>query len=247
MRRADTLIFNPSWTPPDEPWVKGKFQPGKKVSGSSELNPLGVIKIPIGMPSLIHGGKPLEKIGSFASHGCVGLTNIQVQDFTATLAKLGGSDLDAENIRSLVKQGKTKPVKLSTPIPVDLRYESIVAESGSLHIYRDVYERGTNTLEEAKRILAVYNISYDSLSEQEKTDLNNALTEMNKDPRGNVVDGDSNQPSKNGVAPSKIARSKQGKITSKVKGEKKATVTIAALKGKGYPAPVEINTGEPAK
>ena len=77
--------------------------------------------------------------------------------------------------------------------------------------------------------------------------MNNALTEMNKDPRGNVVDGDSNQPSKNGVAPSKIARSKQGKITSKVKGEKKATVTIAALKGKGYPAPVEINTGEPAK
>ena len=102
--------------------------------------------------------------------------------------------LDAENIRSFVKQGKTKPVKLSTPIPVDLRYETIVAENGSLNIYRDVYERGTNTLEEAKRILAVYNINYDSLSEQEKTDLNNALTEMNKDPRGNVVDGDSNQP-----------------------------------------------------
>ena len=52
--------------------------------------------------------------------------------------------LDAENIRSFVKQGKTKLVKLSTPIPVDLRYETIVAENGSLNIYRDVYERGTN-------------------------------------------------------------------------------------------------------
>ena len=56
MRRADTIIFNPTWMPPDEPWVRGKFAPGRKVSAASKLNPLGVVKIPIGMPSLIHGG-----------------------------------------------------------------------------------------------------------------------------------------------------------------------------------------------
>ena len=25
LRKAETIIFNPTWTPPDEPWVKGKF------------------------------------------------------------------------------------------------------------------------------------------------------------------------------------------------------------------------------
>src|SRR6185436_18732100 len=58
-RKARTIIFNPSWTPPDEPWVakmKG-VTAGEKVEAGSRLNPLGPIKIPIGGPSLIHGGK----------------------------------------------------------------------------------------------------------------------------------------------------------------------------------------------
>src|SRR5215216_5021088 len=41
LRKADTIIFNPVWTPPDEPWVKGKFEPGKKVEAGSKDNPLG--------------------------------------------------------------------------------------------------------------------------------------------------------------------------------------------------------------
>ncbi|RYZ28558.1 MAG: L,D-transpeptidase, partial [Sphingobacteriales bacterium] len=114
MRSADTLIFNPSWTPPDEPWVKGKFAPGRKVSGANEDNPLGAIKIPIGMPSLIHGGKPLEEIGNFASHGCVGMTNKQVQDLTALVAQLGGSALTADDISKLRKQEKQSPLSSLT-------------------------------------------------------------------------------------------------------------------------------------
>src|SRR5215204_3008858 len=35
LRRANEIIFNPTWTPPDEPWVKGKFAPGKKVEAGS--------------------------------------------------------------------------------------------------------------------------------------------------------------------------------------------------------------------
>ena len=63
LRKAQTIIFNPTWTPPDEPWVaKMKdIAVGEKVAAGSPLNPLGPIKIPIGMPSLIHGGKPLAK------------------------------------------------------------------------------------------------------------------------------------------------------------------------------------------
>ena len=66
LRKARAIIFNPTWTPPDEPWVaKMKdVSVGEKVEAGSRLNPLGPVKIPIGGPSLIHGGKALAKIGS---------------------------------------------------------------------------------------------------------------------------------------------------------------------------------------
>ncbi|MFL6230151.1 MAG: L,D-transpeptidase family protein, partial [Pyrinomonadaceae bacterium] len=99
MRRASNIIFNPTWTPPDEPWVEAgtsKVKVGEKVPAGSKLNPLGPIKIPIGLPSLIHGGKQPSRLGEFASHGCVGLTNELVQDVTLEIARLGGTDLTEE-------------------------------------------------------------------------------------------------------------------------------------------------------
>ena len=245
MRRADTVIFNPSWTPPDEPWVRGKFEPGRKVSAANKLNPLGLIKIPIGKPSLIHGGKPQEKIGHFASHGCVGLTNKQVLDLVPIILRLGQSDLSANAVRLLEKhKSKTKAVKLPTPVPVDLRYETIVAENGGLRIYRDVYEHGTNTLENAKEVLAAYDIKYEQLSAPEQSHLETALAEMNRDARGRkIAAADSLAPSKGGVPARKLARAKKGKVTSKVKGHTDLLVRLAALNGKGYPAPVALDYG----
>src|SRR5215207_7773494 len=129
MRKADTIIFNPTWTPPDEPWVKGKFEPGKKVEAGSKDNPLGPIKIPIGLPSLIHGGKAPARLGGFASHGCVGLTNDQVQDLAKLMARLSGGELtDAEITQREKTRTETKNVKLNAPVPVELRYETIVVE-----------------------------------------------------------------------------------------------------------------------
>ncbi|HKS08472.1 MAG TPA: L,D-transpeptidase, partial [Pyrinomonadaceae bacterium] len=82
LRKAQTVIFNPSWTPPDSPWVAKmkNATPGETIEPGSKDNPLGPIKIPIGLPSLIHGGKSPARIGKFASHGCVGLTNAQIKD-----------------------------------------------------------------------------------------------------------------------------------------------------------------------
>src|SRR5690349_16961898 len=135
LRSAKTIIFNPPWTPPDEPWVKGEFAPGKKVEAGSKKNPLGPIKIPIGLPSLIHGGKDPSRLGNFASHGCVGLTNALIQDFTAELAKLSGTDLTMDQIKGYEKnRTETKEVNLSQPMPVELRYETIVVEDGKVHI-----------------------------------------------------------------------------------------------------------------
>lgn len=252
MRKAESIIFNPTWTPPDEPWVKGKFQPGRKVAAGSKLNPLGLIKIPIGSPSLIHGGKTTDKLGNFASHGCVGLTNEQVQDFSTVLAQMAGSSISSEDIQNYETKSKTtKTVTLAKPVPVELRYETIVAENGNIHIFQDVYERGTNTVADAVRILKVYGVEYAALSSAEKASLNTALTEMNLDAQGNPIAGQSSSPdttagansgttakSKDGVAASKQQGAKTGKVTRSVTGIKELSIPIAALKGKGYPAAV---------
>ncbi|MXV16643.1 L,D-transpeptidase [Hufsiella ginkgonis] len=251
MRRAENIIFNPTWTPPDEPWVKGKVQAGKKVAAGSELNPLGPIKIPIGMPSLIHGGKEVSKLGNFASHGCVGLTDGQVQDFTGMLTQLAGKPMSMDSILGFEKsKRKTQSVKLEKPVLIELRYETIVAGGGSLHIYRDVYERGTNTLENATQVLKVYGVGYQSLSPQEKEALTNALNEMNLDSQGNPIvgnieaAGDTTIKTKDGVAPGKVERAKKGKVTRAVAGRKEIAVPVAGLQGKGYPGPVNLDEGK---
>jgi hypothetical protein len=52
------------------------------------------------LPSLIHGGKQPARLGSFASHGCVGLTNGQVQDFAVNIARLSGTQLMPEEVKN---------------------------------------------------------------------------------------------------------------------------------------------------
>jgi lipoprotein-anchoring transpeptidase ErfK/SrfK len=258
MRRASNIIFNPTWTPPDEPWVeagKSKVKVGETVEAGSKLNPLGPIKIPIGLPSLIHGGKQPSRLGEFASHGCVGLTNDLVQDVTLEIARLGGTDLTAEQIKAYAKNPtETKSVKLDHAVPVELRYETIVVtDDGKLHIYRDVYDRGTNTEENLRRVLQAHGVSFDQLSEQQRTQIADALRQMARDALGNPAEGDgterantnaagknANASNKNGNTANKNAGNANagGHVTRNVKGQKEIVIEIEALKGKGYPAPV---------
>lgn len=256
MRRANTIIFNPTWTPPDEPWVKGKVKAGEKVEAGSPLNPLGPIKIPIGLPSLIHGGKQAARLGSFASHGCVGLTNAQVQEVALALGQLTGTEITPEDVVNYEKnKTETKNVKLANSLPVELRYETIVVENGKLKIYRDVYERGTNTEENLRRVLEANNVSFDSLSEQERSQILSGLQQMARDASGNPADpstasmaGNNNQNTNTNVNQNnKTDNSSSGNVTRTIKGQKELTFNIAALAGKGYPAPVDLNTGGKSK
>lgn len=245
LRKAETIIFNPTWTPPDEPWVKGKFAPGKKVEAGSKDNPLGLIKIPIGLPSLIHGGKAAARLGGFASHGCVGLTNPQVQDFSVVLASIGGAQLTLEEVAAHAKtREETKQVKLASPVTVELRYETIVVVDGRLHIYRDVYDKGTNTEENLRRVLEAFDVKWEDLSEPERAQVTQALRDMARDAQGNPADG---QPAATPTpTPSKGAnRNTNVRETKTIKGPKEVVIEIAALRGKGYPAPVNLDTGAP--
>jgi lipoprotein-anchoring transpeptidase ErfK/SrfK len=259
MRKAETIIFNPTWTPPDEPWVESpssKVKVGEEVAAGSPLNPLGLIKIPIGSPSLIHGGKQAAVLGGFASHGCVGLTNPQVQDVARVLAKIGGAEVSEEDVTTYAKnRTETKEIKLDKPIPVELRYETIVVEDGKLYIYRDVYGRGTNTEENLRAALQANGLSMDTLPEAERTKILAALKQMALDATGKPATGGGGigQPTASpSASPSPETANKNAKakaeaesrkVTRTVKGQKEMVFELAALKGKGYPVPVALDTG----
>jgi lipoprotein-anchoring transpeptidase ErfK/SrfK len=267
MRKADQIIYNPEWTPPDEPWVeagKSKVKVGEKVPAGSKLNPLGPVKIPIGLPSLIHGGKQPSRLGEFASHGCVGLTDALSLEVAREIAQLGGASVTDEDVKNYQQdKTKTKIVKLPQPVRVELRYETIVAtDDGKLHIYRDVYDRGTNTEENLRKVLDAHGVSFDQLPEQQHAQLLDGLKQMARDALGRPAEGDGtesantnasnkngNQSNANANSSNKNASNKSdknankadaqgGHVTRNVKGQKEIVVVIDALKGKGYPAPV---------
>jgi len=205
------------------------------------LNPLGPIKIPIGGPSLIHGGKPPAKLGTFASHGCVGLTTPQIQDFAKVLAQLGGAQLtDAELAEYGRNKTETKQIKLERPMPVELRYETIVVEDGKLHIYRDVYDQDTNTEDNLRAVLAANGVRFDYLTDGEQAQVRDALNQMSgRSNAGGVSPKESPSP----ITSTAERKPNSAKKPAVVKNQKEIVIEIGALKGKGYPAPVAFDTG----
>ena len=184
LRKATQIIFNPTWTPPDSPWVAKmkNATPGETIKGGDKDNPLGPIKIPIGLPSLIHGGKSPAKIGKFASHGCVGLTTEQMKDFAVQLAHASNTNqISEQSIANYLKDKEhTQSVKLNQVVPVELRYETIVLEDGKLHIYKDVYAQDTNTEENLRAVLSAHGLKLEDLSEQQRQEALNALNGKSK-------------------------------------------------------------------
>jgi len=242
-RKAQTIIFNPTWTPPDSPWVaKMNVTPGEKIEAGSSLNPLGPIKIPIGLPSLIHGGKAPSKLGTFASHGCVGLTTPQVKDFAVQLAQLSQTDLTTDAINARLKNPtQTQVVKLKNTVPVELRYESIILEDGKLHIYKDVYDENSNTEENLRAVLEANGTKLEDLNEQQRAEVLAALNQMSAHPKAMPSPSPSPSPENTG---------RKQKQTSKKtpKNQKEIVIDLgSALASKGYPAPVNFDDGSGKK
>src|SRR5690606_5542594 len=153
------------------------------------------------------------------------------RDFSLMLSALGGAELSESDIAGFRKQpDETKEIDLPREIPVELRYETIVVEDGKLHIMRDVYERGTNTEENLRRVLQAHDVSFDSLQTADKDRILAALKKMAVDAGGDPVEenADSNSNAKPNTSE---------KVTRNIKGEKRITIELAELRGKGYPAP----------
>jgi lipoprotein-anchoring transpeptidase ErfK/SrfK len=247
LRKAQQIIFNPTWTPPDEPWVASmNMTPGQVVEAGSKHNPLGLIKIPIGAPSLIHGGKPLWKIGTFASHGCVGMTNEQVKDFTKMLARASNTELSDQTMAAYLKnRTRTRVVKLTNLVPVELRYETIVVEDGKLHIYRDVYDQNTNTEENLRVVLEKNGIKFDDFSDDEKTRTLEALNMFSRHPKKQPTPKPSVVANVNAAdkAAAAAERKAEAERQKKLRNQKEIVVELSTMTSKGYPAAKDLDSG----
>ena len=245
LRKAGMIIFNPTWTQPNESWAS---DPGLVVPAGAKGNPLGPIKIPIGGANLIHGGKSLSKIGTFASHGCVGLTSDQVRDFAKVLAEASNTELKEETMAAFLKKRiRTQVVKLDKLVPVELRYETIVIQDDQLHIYRDVYNKNTNTEENLRAVFEVNGVSFDSLGEEEKAHLLDSLNAMSlrpkkrPTPKPTIVANQNSADRRARTAERKAEADRQKKL----RNQKEIVMDVASLSGKGYPPPKDLNTGAP--
>ena len=247
LRKAQLIIFNPTWTPPDSPWVEAmNATPRETVGAGSKHNPLGPIKVPLGAATLIHGGKPLSKIGTFASHGCVGMTNAQVKDFAKVLVQASDTELSDETMSAyLDKRTRTRVVTLNNLVPIELRYETIVVEDGVLHIYRDVYGQNTNTEENLREVFKANGVDWNHLTEGERAQALEALNAMSRSPKKRPAPKPSVTPSSDSANPTAAAneRKAEAERQKKLRNQKEIVIESTALIGKGYPAPVNLDAG----
>ena len=133
---------------------------------------------------------------------------------------------------------ETKEIKLGTPIPVELRYETIVVEDGKLKIFRDVYERGTNTEENLSRVLDSYGVSLNDLDPVLRQKILAGLASMAVDAHGDPIEPNASPQTDDA---NKAANKGDGKVTRTIKGKKEVVFEIAELSGKGYPEPVGLS------
>lgn len=149
LREASSVIWNPVWIPPSSDWVEGSktVKPGDVILPTDPRNPLGRIKIPLGLGYLLHQAKGAQDLGNLVSHGCVRVLENDLDDLARKIVAANSLPVSAEQMAAAKTNKKMLEAKLAPPIPVEITYDTIVVEGKRLHIYPDVYGRGKNTIE----------------------------------------------------------------------------------------------------
>ncbi|HET6853047.1 MAG TPA: hypothetical protein VFH46_12135, partial [Pyrinomonadaceae bacterium] len=132
-------------------------------------------------------------------------------------------------------------VKLGREVPVELRYETIVLEDGKLHIYKDVYVQDTNTEENLRKVLEAHGVKLEDLSQQQRTEVLDALNAMSANPQKAASASPSPEASASPSPEKKSAKKKQP--AGKNQNEIVIDLNNLNLAKKGYPAPVNFDTG----
>jgi len=159
-REATQIIWNPDWIPPPSDWVRemSGVSPGEVIKASDPRNPLGKLKIPLGGSYLIHQAHGPGDQGHLVSHGCVRVLRTELYDLADKIIAARNLPVSRKRIESAKRSKKTLWVPLDKPMPVDINYDTLVVENGELHIYPDVYDRGTNRVAKLRAELKAANV-----------------------------------------------------------------------------------------
>ena len=152
LRYGKQIVFNPDWIPPDSEWVyEHDAAPGEVVEADDPRNPLGKVKIPIGNGGiLIHQAFKPGDIGHLVSHGCVRLVLNELYEFIDEIIAARSLHVSKQQLEH-AKQSKDRfLIKLDAPLVVDINYDTQVVEGGVLHLYPDVYNKNTLTVENVR-------------------------------------------------------------------------------------------------
>jgi len=147
-REAHEVIWNPPWIPPSSDWVKSHkgVRPGEVIKASDPRNPLGKVKIPLGDAYLIHQAASAADLGNLVSHGCVRMLRADLYDLAEKINAAHGYPVSARQIAAAKRSSRQLVADLGATVPVDINYDTLVVEGGTLYIYPDVYDRRTNTV-----------------------------------------------------------------------------------------------------
>jgi lipoprotein-anchoring transpeptidase ErfK/SrfK len=164
-RKIEQVIWNPDWVPPDSDWVSGHsgVAVGEVIPASDPRNPLGKVKMPLGDGYLIHEAHGTADLGNLVSHGCVRMLRTDLYDLAEKIVAARSLPVSAKRIAAAKRTKKMLVANLDAPLPIDINYDTQVVEGGMLHLYADVYGRGTNTVEGLRAELQDYGIDAASI------------------------------------------------------------------------------------
>src|SRR5215471_3349630 len=147
-RKISQIVFNPEWVPPDSPWVNKdpKVSPGERIPATDSRNPLGKIKIPLGEGYLIHQAEKTADIGHLVSHGCIRMQQADLIDLAKKIIAAESLPVPADKMQHALDSDDRLAVDVKRPVPISIRYDTLVVQQGVLHVYPDVYGRGANTV-----------------------------------------------------------------------------------------------------
>lgn len=167
-REANEIILNPVWIPPASDWVRASkaVRPGEIIKASDPRNPLGKLKIPLGDSYLIHQAAKPADLGNLVSHGCVRMLRPDLYDLAGKIMATRTTGVSQQRINAAKRNSRTLVVPLNQPVPVEINYDTIVVEDRVLHIYPDVYDRGTNTAAQLRAELEASSVDVLRLDEQ---------------------------------------------------------------------------------
>jgi hypothetical protein len=115
----EELIWNPGWVPlADREWTRNAT---KKEPLDSD-NPMRVLKMPFDAPYyFIHGTPDGSSVGRLASHGCIRMTERDVEELGRLVMDETATPLDEAWLVQLKSEGKSGTVRLNTPISLAIR------------------------------------------------------------------------------------------------------------------------------